>query len=117
MLTLCATQAAAAVQSAVRRAAAWDRKFELSSRGAHLFKEFFTAGARRFPSVYAVPFNYLTPLTTPSGFAIANATVATALVGALTAAGDEDHAPRASRSTRRSAWSSSPCRPRSPAAR
>jgi acyl-homoserine-lactone acylase len=86
MLTLCATQTDAAVVSLCDVLKNWDRKFELSSRGAHLFKEFFTLAAA-IPGVYAVPFNYLAPLTTPSGLAIANPTVATALVGALSAAG------------------------------
>jgi acyl-homoserine-lactone acylase len=86
MLTLCATQTDAAVLALCGVLQNWDRKFELSSRGAHLFKEFFTLAAA-IPGVYAVPFNYLAPLTTPSGFAIANPAVATALVGALGAAG------------------------------
>ena len=86
MLTLCATPDAASVASLCSALAAWDGKFELASRGAHLFKEFFTLAAA-IPGVYAVPFNYLTPLTTPRGFAITNPTVATALVNALSAAG------------------------------
>jgi acyl-homoserine-lactone acylase len=86
MLTLCATEAAASVKSLCDVLAAWDRKFELASRGAHLFKEFFSTAAA-IPGVYAVPFDPLNPLTTPRGLAISNATVAGALVNALGAAG------------------------------
>jgi acyl-homoserine-lactone acylase len=86
MLTLCASQTDAAVVSLCNVLKAWDRKFELTSRGAHLFKEFFTRAAA-IPNVYAVPFDYTKPLTTPSGFAISSPAVATALVGALTAGG------------------------------
>jgi acyl-homoserine-lactone acylase len=86
MLTLCNTAAAVSVKPLCDVLAAWDRKFELTSRGAHLFKEFFLV-AQGISNVYAVPFDYLNPLTTPSGLAITNPTVATALVGALAGAG------------------------------
>lgn len=86
MLALCETQSDAAVVALCNVLKNWDRKFELSSRGAHLFKEFWTLAAA-IPGVYAVPFDFTRPLTTPSGLATSNATVATALVGALTAAG------------------------------
>ena len=86
MLTLCDTTAAASVSSLCAVLKAWDRKFELGSRGAHLFKEFWTT-ASAIPSVYAVPFDYTNPYTTPRGLNISNATVATALVNALAAAG------------------------------
>jgi acyl-homoserine-lactone acylase len=85
MLTLCDTGAAASVSSQCAVLKAWDRKFELTSRGAHLFKEFFFV-ARNIPSVFTVPFDYTNPLTTPRGFNITNATVATALVNALATA-------------------------------
>ena len=54
MLTLCATQTDAAVLSLCDVLQNWDRKFELSSRGAHLFKEFFPL-ARRFPASTRFP--------------------------------------------------------------
>ena len=85
---LCALPAASAVQAECGALSAWDRKYDLASRGAHLFREFFNT-ARNIASVYAVPFNYLDPLNTPRGFAVSNATVATALVAALKAAGDK----------------------------
>jgi acyl-homoserine-lactone acylase len=84
---LCALPAAAAVQAECGTLSAWDRKYDLASRGAHLFREFFNA-ARNIPNVFKVPFNYLDPVNTPSGFDVANGTVATALVGALKGAGD-----------------------------
>ena len=86
MLKLCATDAAASVKSLCDVLAAWDRKFELASRGAHLFKEFFLT-VPSIPGVYAVPYNFTKPLTTPSGLNITNATVAAALVNSLAAAG------------------------------
>jgi acyl-homoserine-lactone acylase len=86
LLTLCGTAAADSVKSLCDVLGAWDRKAELTSRGAHLWREFFTA-ARSIPNVYKVPFNYLAPLATPNGLNITNPTVATALVNALAAAG------------------------------
>ncbi|PWB60091.1 MAG: acylase [Betaproteobacteria bacterium] len=84
MLALCDTQTDAAVVALCTVLKNWDRKFELTSRGAHLFKEFWTRAAA-IPNVYTVPFDFTKPLTTPSGLAISNPAVATALVGALTA--------------------------------
>jgi acyl-homoserine-lactone acylase len=86
LLKLCGTDAAASVKSLCDVLAAWDRKFELTSKGAHLFREFFLTAAA-IPNVYTVPFDYLNPLTTPRGLNITNSTVATSLVGALAAAG------------------------------
>jgi acyl-homoserine-lactone acylase len=95
LLTLCGTDAAASVSSLCDVLRAWDRKFEMTSKGAHLFQEFFlnvvggdTTG--RFPTianVYTVPFDFTNPLTTPRGLNITNPTVAAALVNALAAAG------------------------------
>ena len=84
---LCALPAASGVQAECGAISAWDRKYDLASRGAHLFREFFNT-ARNIPGVYQVPFNYLDPVNTPRGFAVSNATVATALVAALKGAGD-----------------------------
>jgi acyl-homoserine-lactone acylase len=88
LLALCQTAAAATVQAECGALSAWDRKYELTSRGAHLFREFFLT-ARNITNVYKVPFNYLDPVNTPSGFNIADATVAASLVGALKGAGDK----------------------------
>lgn len=86
VLTLCGTAAAASVKSLCDVLQAWDRKAELSSRGAHLWREFFFT-VPAIPGVYTVPFDYTNPLTTPRGLNIGNPTVATALVNALAAAG------------------------------
>ncbi len=88
LLALCATAAASTVQSECGALSGWDRKYELASRGAHLFREFFNS-ARNIANVFKVPFNYLDPLNTPRGLNVADGTVATALVGALKAAGDK----------------------------
>jgi len=86
VLTLCALPVAAPAASLCDVLKAWDRKFELTSRGAHLFKEFMPL-ANAVPNAYAVPFDQNNPLTTPRGLNVGNATVAAALVGALQAAG------------------------------
>ena len=87
VLALCQGAAAAGVQAECGALSAWDRKYDLTSRGAHLFREFFNT-ARNIANVFAVPFNYLDPLNTPRGFNVGDATIATALAGALKAAGD-----------------------------
>ena len=77
LAALCALPAASTVQAECGALSAWDRKYDLTSRGSHLFREFFNT-ARNIPNVYRVPFNYLAPVNTPSGFAVSNATVAAA---------------------------------------
>jgi acyl-homoserine-lactone acylase len=86
LVTLCGTSAAASVTSLCDTLKVWDRKYDLTSRGAHLFREFFLQ-VPAIPNVYTVPFDPANPLTTPRGLNIANATVATALVNALAGAG------------------------------
>jgi acyl-homoserine-lactone acylase len=85
--SLCTTAAAAAVQAECAALALWDKSNNLTSRSAHLFKEFFTR-ASAITDVYSVPFNYLDPVNTPRGFNVGNAAIATSLVAALKAAGD-----------------------------
>lgn len=46
--------------------AAWDRRNNLDSRGAHLFREWWRA-ARNIENVWRVPFDSAQPMTTPSG--------------------------------------------------
>jgi len=86
IVTLCNSAAAASAKSVCDALKAWDRKFDLASRGAHVFKEFMPL-ANAIPNVYTVPFDPANPLTTPRGLNVTNPTVATALVGAMTAAG------------------------------
>src|SRR5690606_12477799 len=47
---------------------AWDRKVDIDSRGAVVFREFWTAAAS-IPGKWAVPFNPADPVNTPRGLA------------------------------------------------
>lgn len=62
--------------------AAWDRKADLDSRGAVLFREFWNR-AGTLPDLWATPFNPADPVNTPSGVAVA---AEPALLDALRAA-------------------------------
>jgi acyl-homoserine-lactone acylase len=64
---------------------AWDRRFDPGSRGAMLFREFWSAGAA-IPGVWRVPADPAQPVTTPSGLKLADAEVAGKLWAALAAA-------------------------------
>ncbi len=55
--------------------AGWDRRSDLDSRGAHLFREFWRT-ARLVPGVYRLPFDAAQPVATPSGLKMADAAVA-----------------------------------------
>ena len=87
VLALCQGAAAAAVQAECGALSAWNRRFDLTSRGAHLFREFY-GRASGIANEFTMPFNYLDPLNSPRGFNVTNATIATAVAGALKAAGD-----------------------------
>jgi acyl-homoserine-lactone acylase len=50
--------------------AAWDRKANVDSRGAVLFREFWNV-ARTTPNLWSVPFNPADPVNTPRGVAVA----------------------------------------------
>lgn len=62
--------------------AAWDRRSNLDSKGALLFRGFWNR-ARLIPNVFAVPFDPLDPLNTPRTLAIDNAAVKKELIEAL----------------------------------
>jgi acyl-homoserine-lactone acylase len=62
--------------------AAWDRHQDNNSRGAQVWTEFWRS-AQKIPDVYAVPFDVDNPVHTPSGIAIDNDAVATAVREAL----------------------------------
>jgi acyl-homoserine-lactone acylase len=62
--------------------AAWDKRADLDSRGAVLFREFWER-ARVLPKLWATPFNPADPVNTPSGVAAA---AEPALLDALRAA-------------------------------
>ena len=65
--------------------AAWDRHQGNNSRGAQVWTEFWRS-AQKIPDVYAVPFDVNDPVHTPTGIAIDNDAVATALREALATA-------------------------------
>lgn len=62
--------------------AKWDRRSDLESRGALLFREFWNR-ARLIPDVHSVPFDKAEPLITPRGLNVGNAQVRAALFAAL----------------------------------
>lgn len=59
--------------------AAWDRRSNAESRGAHLFREFWRT-ASLIRSVYAVPFAASDPVNTPRGLNTADATTRAAIL-------------------------------------
>ncbi len=63
----------------------WDRKSDLDSRGAHVFREFWRA-AMVVPKVWRVPADKARPVETPMGLNLADAEVATKVWDALTQA-------------------------------
>lgn len=59
--------------------AAWDRRSNAESRGAHVFREFWrTASSIR--GVYGVPFSANDPINTPRGLNVADATTRSAIL-------------------------------------
>ena len=69
LLSLCAAAATdTALTPACNALAAWDRRANLDSRGAVLFREFWNS-ATTIPSKWAVPFDPADPVNTPSGMA------------------------------------------------
>lgn len=68
--------------SACAALAAWDGRARTSSVGAVVFREFWRR-AQSTAGLYGTPFNGATPVTTPRDPAVANATVAAALLKAL----------------------------------
>ncbi|GAB3473924.1 N-acyl homoserine lactone acylase QqaR [Massilia terrae] len=68
LLLACKGQGDAAVQSACKALAVWDRHAELDSRGAVLFREFWNI-ASKIPNKWGKPFDPTDPVNTPSGVA------------------------------------------------
>lgn len=87
---LCATDTQVTLQSgeavplasACRVLAAWDRRSDVHSRGAHLFREFWRL-ASAIPGVHAVPFTPADPARTPRGLNVADAGVRQKVLQAL----------------------------------
>ena len=63
----------------------WDRRSDLDSRGAHLFREFWRT-AHTIPGVYRIPFDPAQPVATPSGLRMQDAATAAKVWEALSAA-------------------------------
>ncbi len=85
ILKVCGTTPDAAVARACTALKSWDRKFELSSVGAHVFAEAFPRITRNDAS-YRVLFNVLDPIGTPRGLVTEQPAVASNVVAALKAA-------------------------------
>jgi acyl-homoserine-lactone acylase len=66
LLPLCQGSADRLLSSACRALAAWDRKANIDSRGAVLFREFWNQAAT-IPNKWAVPFDPEDPVNTPNG--------------------------------------------------
>lgn len=63
----------------------WDRRNELDSRGAHLFREFWRP-ASQIANVYRLPFTAEQPVNTPAGLKMDDPAVAAKIWDALTKA-------------------------------
>lgn len=74
----------AAIPTAAACAAlsAWDRRSNLDSRGAHLFREFWRT-ASTIRNVYSMPFNAQDPINTPRGLNTGDPTVRAAILQSL----------------------------------
>ena len=82
LLPLCGAAADPALTPACNALAAWDRRANLDSRGAVLFREFWNS-ATTIPNKWTVPFDPADPVNTPSGMASG---AGPAMLGALKAA-------------------------------
>lgn len=82
LLPACLAANDAALTPACNALAAWDKKADLDSRGAVLFREFWNV-ASATPNKWSVPFNPADPVNTPRGV---NASAIPAMLAALKAA-------------------------------
>lgn len=93
VLAVCAEQSAPValesatvdVSAACDVLAAWDRREDVDSRGAHVWREFWRVAART-ADLYRVPFDASDPVNTPRELAIDNTSVSSALMRALATA-------------------------------
>ena len=85
LLTACAQAPDADAQAGCAALRGWDRRNNLDSRGAHLFREFWRS-ARNIQGVYRVPFDVNQPVATPAGLKMSDAAVATKVWQALAGA-------------------------------
>lgn len=70
------------LQGACAALAVWDRRSDLPSVGAHVWREFWKR-ARLIPGVYAVPFDAADPVNTPRGLAADQPAVRAQLLQAM----------------------------------
>lgn len=89
VLTLCAGDTVVTLETgdvdigaACTALSAWDRREDIDSRGAHVWREFWRQ-AGRTADLYAVPFDVNDPVNTPRTLALDNETVRQALRQAL----------------------------------
>jgi acyl-homoserine-lactone acylase len=68
LLPACAASGDATIVQACTALQAWDRRANIDSRGALLFREFWNS-ATNLPNKWAVPFNPADPVHTPAGVA------------------------------------------------
>jgi acyl-homoserine-lactone acylase len=68
LLPKCASSADSTLASGCAALAAWDRRANLDSRGAVLFREFWNSAAS-IPDKWAIPFDPADPVRTPNGVA------------------------------------------------
>lgn len=85
LLALCAAQES--VAAACAALGAWDRRFNLDSRGAYLFATFWD-GVRTLPGRWAIPFDKADPVHTPRDFVTSGAQ-GEKVLAALKAAADK----------------------------
>jgi acyl-homoserine-lactone acylase len=72
LLPMCESNGDSAIRAACKALASWDRRAELDSRGAVLFREFWNV-ASAIPGKWATPFNPADPVNTPAGVSTAAA--------------------------------------------
>ncbi|AKJ30942.1 acylase [Caldimonas brevitalea] len=82
LLAVASEAADAEVRSAAAVLARWDRRHDANSRGAPLFKEWWSR-VRTLPSLYRVPFDAADPVHTPRGLALTEPARRDQLLGAL----------------------------------
>jgi acyl-homoserine-lactone acylase len=85
LLTACTAPPSDDVRDGCIALRGWDRRNNVDSRGAHLFREFWRA-ASAIPGVYATPYDPAAPVATPRGLKMADAAVADKVWSALAAA-------------------------------
>lgn len=87
ILSVCISMDGEQIQQACTVLAAWDRRQDIDSVGAHIFNEFWTA-ASGISSHYKVPFDLGDPINTPRGLTLEKPETTEFVAASLTAALD-----------------------------